>query len=134
MNEILFKPGVRRAPPVVAIPTPEHKAFLEENAKKPKKEKEPVYNLTWNQITEMKKQAAKEAVMDLAQLTLGLPVMYMRDKEGWGKVRLDRMIDGLLSLMDSYEKGYISLDDVRTALWEEVGVRIEKKTVWRTTK
>lgn len=119
---IEFKPGVRRAPPelVVKVPAPE----------KPKKT--PTYNLTWEQITAMKKEAAKEAVADLATLTLGLPVLYMMDKEGWGKVRLNRMVDGIMDLLDSYEQGYLSLEDVRKALWEEGGTKIERK--WRKTK
>lgn len=122
----LFKPGVRRTPPelIVKVPIP----------KEPKKEKTPTYNLTWEQIQQLKKDAAKEAVGELAALTLGLPVMYMMDKEGWGKVRLNRMVDGILELVDSYEKGYITLEDVQKVIWDEGGTKIEKKTIWRTTK
>lgn len=122
----LFKPGVRRTPPelIVKVPAP----------KEQKKEKTPTYNLTWEQIQQIKKDAAKQAVGELATLTLGIPVMYMMDKEGWGKVRLNRMVDGMLELMDSYEKGYLTLEDVQKVLWDEGGTKIEKKTIWRTTK
>lgn len=122
----LFKPGVRRTPPelIVKVPAP----------KEQKKEKTPTYNLTWEQIQQIKKDAAKHAVGELAMLTLGIPVMYMMDKEGWGKVRLNRMVDGMLELMDSYEKGYLTLEDVQKVLWDEGGTKIEKKTIWRTTK
>lgn len=96
-----------------------------------KKEKAPTYNLTWEQIQQLKREAVREATMEVATLTLGFPVMYMKDKEGWGKIRLNRMIDGLLDMMDSYEKGYFTLYDVKNALWEEGDLKIERREVRR---
>jgi hypothetical protein len=102
--------------------------------KSKKKEKTPTYNFTLEQIQQLKREAVREAAMEVATLTLGFPVMYMKDKEGWGKIRLSRLIDGLLDMMDGYEKGYFALEDVKNALWEEGDLKIERREIWRTKK
>ena len=68
MND-LFKAGVRRTPPelIVKEPVP----------KEQKKEKTPTYNFTWEQIQQLKKEAAKEAVNEVIELTLGIPAMVL---------------------------------------------------------
>ena len=94
--------------------------------KPPKKGKTPTYNFTLEQIEEIKRKAVKDAVQALIELTLGLPVMVLHDKHGWGKIRNERFVDDVMNLYDSYEKGYLSLEDIRDVLWEEAGTRIKK--------
>lgn len=122
----LFKPGVRRTPPelIVKVPVP----------KEPKKEKTPTYNLTWEQIQQMKKDAAKEAVGTVIELTLGIPAMVLKDKYGFGKKRLPEALDHMVDLYESYEQGYLTLQDIRKTLWEEGGYKIEKRDIWRKTR
>ena len=103
------------------------KAALDSVENKPKKEKTPTYNFTLVQIEQIKQQTVKESVQTLIELTLGLPVMVMHDKHGWGQTRLERLADQILELYDSYEKEYLTLEDIRKALWEEAGVRIQRK-------
>lgn len=122
----LFKAGVRRTPPelIVKVPVP----------KEPKKEKTPTYNLTWEQIQQMKKDAAKEAVGTVIELTLGIPAMVLKDKYGFGKKRLPEALDHMVDLYESYEQGYLTLQDIRKTLWEEGGYKIEKRDIWRRTR
>ena len=125
MND-LFKPGVRRTPPelIVHVPVP----------KEQKKEKTPTYNFTWEQIQQMKKEAAKEAVGTVIELTLGIPAMVLKDKYGFGKKRLPEALDHMVNLYESYEQGYLTLQDIRKTLWEEGGYKIEKRDIWRRTR
>lgn len=125
MND-LFKAGVRRTPPelIVKVPVP----------KEPKKEKTPTYNLTWEQIQQIKKDAAKEAVGEVIELTLGIPAMVLKDKYGFGRKRLPEALDHMVDLYESYEQGYLTLQDIRKALWEEGGYKIEKRDIWRRTR
>ena len=125
MND-LFKPGVRRTPPelIVHVPVP----------KEQKKEKTPTYNFTWEQIQQMKKDAAKEAVSEVIELTLGIPAMVLKDKYGFGKKRLPEALDHMVDLYESYEMGYLTLQDIRKALWEEGGYKIEKRDIWRKVR
>ena len=122
----LFKAGVRRTPPelIVKVPVP----------KEQKKEKTPTYNFTWEQIQQMKKDAAKEAVSEVIELTLGIPAMVLKDKYGFGKKRLPEALDHMVDLYESYEMGYLTLQDIRKALWEEGGYQIEKRDIWRKVR
>ena len=125
MND-LFKAGVRRTPPelIVKVPVP----------KEQKKEKTPTYNFTWEQIQQLKKEAAKEAVNEVIELTLGIPAMVLKDKYGFGKKRLPEALDHMVDLYESYEMGYLTLQDIRKALWEEGGYKIQKIDIWRRTR
>lgn len=125
MND-LFKAGVRRTPPelIVHVPVP----------KEQKKEKTPTYNFTWEQIQQMKKDAAKEAVSEVIELTLGIPAMVLKDKYGFGKKRLPEALDHMVDLYESYEMGYLTLQDIRKSLWEEGGYKIEKRDIWRKVR
>ena len=125
MND-LFKASVRRTPPVliVKVPVP----------KEQKKEKTPTYNFTWEQIQQIKRDAAKEAVGEVIELTLGIPAMVLKDKYGFGKKRLPEALDHMVDLYESYEMGYLTLQDIRKALWEEGGYKIEKRDIWRKVR
>jgi hypothetical protein len=129
MPDFVFRPTARRAPPKL-VPTEHQKQVLE----KAKKEKTPVYNLTWEQIEQLKKDAAKEAIGSVIELTLGLPAMVLKDKYGFGKKRLPEFLDHVVDLYESYEMGYLTLQDIRDALWEEGGYKVTKKDIWRKAR
>ncbi len=67
-------------------------------------------------------------------LMLAIPVMVIHDKYGKimrrnvdGKSREERFADLCLDLYDSFNKGYVTLDDLAECLWEEAGIKLEKK-------
>ena len=93
---------------------------------KEKKKKVATYNLTWEQIQDIKLKATSEA-MDFAfrQMML-LPLMVLRDKNGYGAQRLERFIDDVADMLDSYNKGYLDLDDIEKTLEEETGIKVIK--------
>ena len=53
-----------------------------------------------------------------------LAVMVLHDKFGFGPVRCERFTDAVLELYDSFEKGYVSLEDIHLTLKEETGITI----------
>lgn len=91
------------------------------------KKKTAVYNLTLEQIEAIKRQAAKEAVQEVMELTLGLPCMVLTDKFSFDDDQMKQFIDRLLELYDSYDRGYLSLEDVRNVLKEEGGIVLRLK-------
>ena len=97
----------------IPIPAPEKNAG-----------KTPTYNLTMAQIDAMKKEAAKQAVEVAWTLMLGLPCMPLMDKFGFTGDDLARYLDEVMDYYDSYEKGYISLQDVHDCVLEEAGADI----------
>lgn len=93
---------------------------------KKKKEKKKVarYNLTWKQIEDIKRKAMSDA-MDFAfkQMML-LPLMVLRDHYGFGTKRLEEYIDYVADMLDSYNRGYLDLDDIKKTLEEETGIEV----------
>lgn len=92
----------------------------------------PTYTLNKNQIEQIKRQATKDGVDQAVRLMLGLPIMIIHDKfaqlikkEVDGKSREERFAELLLDLYDSYEKDYITFDDVYKCLDEECGIKFD---------
>jgi hypothetical protein len=95
---------------------------------------EPVFNMKSSDITNIKKQASKDATDTAFMLMLAIPVMVLHDKYSLlmkrdvdGKSREERFVDLCLDLFDSFEKGYVTIDDLHQCLWEEAGIKIERK-------
>lgn len=96
-------------------------------------QKEPVINMKSSDVLTIKKDAVNEAVDTAFILMLGIPVMILHDKysllmkkEVDGKSRTERFADLCLDLYDSYNKGYLTLDDIHQYLWEEAGIKLER--------
>lgn len=96
--------------------------------------KEPVLNIKASDIESMKKQATMTAADTAFFLMLAIPVMVIHDKYPQimrrivdGKSREERFADLCLDLYDSFNKGHVTLDDLAECLWEEAGIKLEKK-------
>lgn len=55
---------------------------------------------------------------------LAIPMMIMRDKYGWGKKRLTVLLKQCINLYDSFDKDYVTLDDLHDTILEETGINI----------
>ena len=88
-----------------------------------------VYTLTQAQIDAMKKAAVDEAVSTGFILMLSIPITVLHDKY-WVKTaskKLPKFVDQCLDLYDSYNKGYVTFEELRETLWEEGGIKLEKR-------
>lgn len=72
-------------------------------------------------VEKAKKQARSEAV----KYAWAIMFSVLRDKEGWGIVRLKRLWDEVEDLSDSIGKGYVSVQDLLETLEEEIGAVLE---------
>lgn len=97
-------------------------------AQQPKKK---VYTLTEDDIARIKQDATNEALNKAFVLMLGIPAMVLRDKFGYGSVRLERFTDGTFDYYDSFQKGYFTLKDCSDCLLEECGISFEEKAKQR---
>lgn len=86
--------------------------------------KEPVVNIKYSDVQQMKDEATKKAADIAFLLMLGLPVLVLRDKWGFGKVRLERFIDQVIEMYEAFDEGYLTLDDIHQAIEEETGIKI----------
>lgn len=86
--------------------------------------KEPVVNIKASDVRRIKQDASKEATDMAFLLMLGLPVMVLHDKFGFGPVRCERFAEAALELYDSFEKGFVTLEDIHRTLKEETGITV----------
>lgn len=96
--------------------------------------KEPILNIKASDIQQIKKQAVDTAADTAFFLMLAIPVMVIHDKYPQimrrtvdGKPREERFADLCIDLYDSFNKGYVAIEDLQNCLWEEAGVKIERK-------
>lgn len=92
-----------------------------------KKDKVATYTLTQEQINRIKQEASKEAIDTAFTLMLALPLEVLKDKY-WvksAKRRLPKFLDNVLSLYDSWNKGELTIEELREDLWEYGGIKLE---------
>ena len=83
--------------------------------KKPKKKNPRRYAATLADV-----QKAKRDACDLAiDHAFAIFFTVMRDKEGWGNKRLQRLWNEVCDLSDSVSRGYVSVNDLLQTLEEE---------------
>lgn len=91
-----------------------------------KKKAEPVINIKASDVQQMKNEAVKKAADTGFLLMLGLPVLILRDKWGFGNVRLERFIDQVIEMYEAFNEGHLTIDDIHQAIEEETGIKIGK--------
>ena len=92
------------------------------------KAKVATYNLTEDQINKIKQDASKEAIDTAFTLMLALPLEVLIGDGYWvksAKKRLPKFMDEVLSLYDSWNKGVLTIEELREDLWNYGGIKLE---------
>lgn len=100
----------------------------EERRKRKIKGAAPVINIKFDDVQAMKQQATKDAVNKAFFLMLAIPTMIIHDKFGKLMKRENReatFAELCIDLYDSYDKGYVTLDELAQVLWEEAGIKVD---------
>lgn len=96
-----------------------------------KKKKTATYNMTWQQIEDIKRKTVKETVdrvsREAFERMMVLSLLVLRDEWGFGSKRMERFIDRLSELIEDVSEGRLSMDDIADALEEELGIEF----MWR---
>lgn len=95
---------------------------------KNKPQKEPIINIKVSEIEAIKQNAVEKACNLAFFLMLAIPTMVIHDK--FGEImkregREERFANHVIELYDSYQKGYVSFNDLRDCLEQETGLRME---------
>lgn len=69
-------------------------------------------------------KAKRDATSDAISFAWAIMFTCLHDKEGWGRVRLQRLWKEIEDLSDSITKGYVSVTDLKHTLKEEMGVEL----------
>lgn len=115
--------------------------------KRKEEKKDVVYNLTQNNIqaihVEARKQAfqefklkqkelfneyAKKAIDESFELSLGIFLLFLRDKHGYGGRRLRRSMEELVEYYNDWSKERFSIKDVVDTIKEETGYSFNFET------
>lgn len=70
-------------------------------------------------------KAKREAVSQSVTYAWAIMFTALRDKFGWGGVRLRRLWDAVNSLSDGIGQGYIDTEDLVETLRDEAGIILE---------
>lgn len=105
----------------------------EERRKAGLKHKEPIINIKVSDIEQIKQDAVAKGCKRAFFLMLSIPTMIIHDKYAQlmkrtdnGKSREERFTDLVIDLYDSYENGYVSLQELRECLEEETGITLKE--------
>lgn len=72
------------------------------------------------------KRMKSEATRTATRYAFSLFFTVMRDKFGYGKVRLTRIYNNLNELADSVNEGYCTVQELEEALKDEVGIELRR--------
>ena len=74
-------------------------------------------------LTRKDYESLKEAErMNATNIVNLIPLLILRDKFGFGKVRLERYLEYFQDAVDSLNKGHLDLKDVQKVMLEEVKI------------
>lgn len=107
------------------------RAELRRQAREAKKKKA-VYNLTEEQIQQIRQEGFNEAIDTAFILMLGLPVMVLYDKFSIirkKEKRLENFTEAILELYEAYNEDYLTLEDIKQVLKDEAGYEFKKERV-----
>ena len=82
------------------------------------------------QLTRKDYDALKEAErMNAANIINLIPLIILRDKFGFGKIRLERYLKHYQEAIESLNEGYLDLKDVQKVLLDEVKIKFYEERV-----
>lgn len=96
-----------------------------ERRRNDRKKKEAVLNVRREDLEKAKKDATDKAVRQAFVLMMNVPLIILKDKYGFGAKRLEIFMNYMLDQFDSIEKQYVNFDDMKRALEEETGIKVE---------
>ena len=82
--------------------------------------------LTKAMIQQVKRLVANKVAEEVLILTLGLPIMALRDEFGFGRQRLERFMEKTIEIYEDYQNGLFTLQEVKDTIEAETGFIIRQ--------
>lgn len=83
-----------------------------------------VYTLTQAQIDSLKKEMSENATERAIVIMLGFPLVALRHGEGYGKVRLQRVLKDTMDIYYSYADKDVTLKELHKMIEDGTGLNI----------
>ena len=89
--------------------------------------KTPTYNLNWDDIQRMKKEAYDEAVGTAITLLLSIPVKVVAERYDWSPEDVQGFCSDILEEYERFDEGDLTLEELQQYVFEHCGVKFERK-------
>lgn len=93
---------------------------------KEKSKQDAMINLKVGDVEAIKKDAVNQATLQAFELMIGLPCLVLHDKWGYGKQRIERFVWQCIDMLNAFNDGYLTVEDIHQTLKKECGVVIGK--------
>jgi hypothetical protein len=93
---------------------------------KKQNKKEPVYNISGQNLDKIKQNERKDAINDVMILLLGIPVKVMREHYGFGDKRLPEFAELLCEEFENFSEGDMTLEQYAKYVYEHTGIKFVK--------
>lgn len=96
---------------------------------KKQNKKQPVYNVSKQNLDKIKQDATEEAVNEAMILLFSLPIKVLKNHYGWGNIK--RLPDFAELLCDTYQEfvnSGRSLKDEQDFVFEQTGIKFQRST------
>lgn len=80
--------------------------------------------LSREELAMQQEQIKRESVSQAVNLYSLVAMTVLRDKLGFGQKRITRFNDDVQNVLDSINEGYVTKEDLREMLLEEVKIRV----------
>lgn len=90
-------------------------------------------NIRKTDLGKMKKDACKDAINIAFGLLLGLPLIVLKDKYGFGRKRLGDFLEEIVNQYQCYEEGHVDIEDIIKRIEHETDLEI-RNDKWREIK
>ena len=80
------------------------------------------YTLTQKQLDDIKLEAKRVGAEEAFAYTLCVPALAARDEFGFGKSRMNKLVNKTIELFSYYEDGYFTIEDLREVVKDEIDI------------
>lgn len=80
--------------------------------------------VTASDLKTIQEITTQHAIKESVRIYSTAVAMVMRDKLGFGKVRMERTLNDIQELFDAMTEGYVSVEDLQKTLYDECDVLI----------
>ena len=81
--------------------------------------------ITAKDLKMIEEASVKDAINYATNAMIISFAICLHDKWGWGHVRIKRLLEQVDDVFDSIDKDYVTIEDIKKAIFEETGILIK---------
>lgn len=93
-------------------------------AERQAQKQEKTFTMKGSDVEKIRHDTLRQASRFAFEFTIGIPLLVLRDEFGFGKTRCARFYEAAAVLVDSIDKGLLTIDDIRQTIEKELDVKL----------